>query len=348
MPQTSREIVTRCLKFENPERMPRIMSCQPWAEIRYPEVVKRINALYPPDYISPSCVYQPSTRTSGEPYVVGTFVDEWGCVFENLQAGIIGEVKSPQIVDIIDWRACKPPYEILPADYASARDIVNRFCAETDKFTLAGCCPRPWERMQFLHGTAASMMDVMTPDEGLNDLLRVIHEFYMKELEFWATTDVDCFYFMDDWGSQRQLLIPPRVWRELFKPLYKDYCDLARANGKFTLMHSDGCIAEIYEDLIEIGVNAVNSQLFTMDMADLASRAKGKITFHGEIDRQHILPSENPQIVRDAVQEVAKHFYDPAGGIVIQFEFGPSANPNNPEIIFNEWEKIEENIKCRK
>ena len=28
-------------------------------------------------------------------------------------------------------------------------------------------------------------------EDGVHDLLRLIHEFYMKELEFWITTDVD-------------------------------------------------------------------------------------------------------------------------------------------------------------
>ncbi len=297
---------------------------------------------FPGDIVSAPGQCRPSPRTNGNAYAVGEYTDEWGCVFRNLQAGVIGEVKEPLLADLRDWQSVKPPYEILPdaADFR-ARDAVNRSCAETDRFVLAGCYPRPWERYQFIRGTENSMYDVMTPEEGGGALLRRIHDFYMKEFEFWVTTDVDGIFFMDDWGSQTQLLIPPAVWRELFKPLYRDYCDMAHAKGKFVFMHSDGFISEIYEDLIEIGVNAMNSQLFVMDMADLAKRAKGRITFWGEIDRQHVLPAADPEVGREAVRRVARHLYDPSGGIIAQFEFGPGANPATALAVLEEWERVQ-------
>ena len=342
MPQTSRELVTRCLKFEYPERIPRDLWLLPWAAERYPETVAEINRNFPSDFVTTEYFYPPSPRVQGDPHKIGTYTDEWGCVFINYQNGVIGEVKNPMITDINDWKSVKPPYEQLPQNIEPARKIINAYYASTDKFVIANCCPRPWERYQFLRGTENAMIDVMMPEEGGADLLRAIHEFYLKELEFWAPMDVDALRFMDDWGAQNQLLIPPRVWRELFKPLYKDYCDLAHANGKFAFMHSDGHISEIFEDLIEVGVDAINSQLFCMDFEEIEKKAKGKISFWGEIDRQHVLPSPNPQDGRDAVRKVAQHFYDPRGGIIAQFEFGAGANPETALAIFDEWEKVEQ------
>lgn len=339
--QTSREIVSRCLRFENPDRIPRDLWVLPWAEIHHPEAVEELKKNYPSDLITTQYFYPPSKRVKGDPYKKGEFIDEWGCVFNNLQDGIIGEVETPTIQDISDWQSVTPPYEQLPTDTKEPYDIINSFYANTDKFVLSNCCPRPWERYQFLRGTENAMIDIMMPDEGGRTLLNAIHQFYLKEIEFWLKTDVDAISFMDDWGAQNQLLIPPKIWRELFKPLYKDYCDLAKSHNKFVFMHSDGHISEIYEDLIEVGVDAVNSQLFCMDIEDLARRAKGKITFWGEIDRQHILPSPNPQDGRDAVRKVAEHLYDPKGGIIAQFEFGAGTNPETALAIFDEWSRVE-------
>lgn len=340
MPQTPREIVARCLKFEYPERIPRDLWLLPWASERYPDTVAEINQRFPNDLVTSQYFYSPSPKVKGDPYKIGTYIDEWGCVFVNYQSGVIGEVKEPMIKDISDWKKAEPPYEQLPKNENEAKNAIRKFYESTDKFVLANCCPRPWERYQFLRGSENAMIDIMMPEEGGADLLRLIHEFYVKELEFWVKTDVDAISFMDDWGSQNQLLIPPRIWKELFKPLYKDYCDLAHANGKFAFMHSDGHILEIYEDLIEVGVDAINSQLFCMDFDALEKKAKGKITFWGEIDRQHILPSANPQNGRDAVQKVAQHLFDPAGGIIAQFEFGAGANPETALAVFEEWEKV--------
>ncbi len=339
---TSREIVKRCLDFENPQRIPRDMWVLPWASIYMPDGVSKLQSKYPGDFITAEGFYKPSLLEKGDCYAVGLYTDEWGVVWKNLQAGIVGEIKEPVLENLEDLSRVIPPYDILPDDHDTFRKAVNEFCAGTDKFVLAGCLPRPWERYQFLRGSENSMMDIMTPGEGSFDVLKILHNFFMKEVELWASTNVDGIWFMDDWGSQNQLLIPPGIWRDLFKPMYKDYCTLAHKNGKHALMHSDGCITEIYEDLIEIGVDAVNSQLFCMDMADLEKRAKGRITFWGEIDRQHVLPDPDPEAGRKAVRKVAEHFYNPSGGIIAQFELGAGANPETALAVFDEWERIQE------
>lgn len=341
MAQTSREIVKRCLKFEYPERMPREIWALPWAEERFPAELKRLRERYPADFACAGDVGGPAARQKGTAYMLGDFTDEWGCVFTNIQKGVHGEIRNPQVKDLANWRTVRPPYATLPQDERAAREKISREYAATDKFFFANCCPRPWERYQFLRGSENSMLDMMDYGPEVKGLLRLIHEFYLKELEFHITTEVDAIGFMDDWGSQRQLLIPPAVWRAVFKPLYKTYCDLAHAHGKFVFMHSDGHIAEIYDDLLEIGVDAVNSQLFCMDMPALAAKAKGRLTFWGEIDRQHVMSAADPQVGRDAVRQVARHFYDPRGGIIAQFELGPGSNPEVAFAIFDEWEQVE-------
>jgi hypothetical protein len=311
--------------------------------MHFPREMGSLIHTYPNDLIEcPSqIVYRPSRLARGDRYASGESNDEWGCVFLNVQDGIIGEVKDPLIKDITDWKYAQPPYEILPDDFEAGRDIVNAFCGNTDLFVYGGCHPRPWERLQFMRGTANAMMDILMPEDGAGDLLKLIHDFHLKELEFWVKTDVDAITFMDDWGAQSSLLILPSLWRDLFKPLYSDYCDLAHAHGKFAFMHSDGCISEIFEDLVDIGVDAVNSQLFTMDMGELAQKVKGKITFWGEIDRQHVLTSVDADVVRGGVRRVAKHLYAPMGGLIAQFECGPGIFPANAKIVYDEWARIE-------
>lgn len=343
MSQTSREIVKKCLTFDHPERLPYEMWLLPWAAERYPDTVSEINRRWESDFAGTEYFYKPSARVKGDPYRKGSFTDEWGCVFRNIENGIIGEVEKPLITDISDWNKIEPPYEQLPKtnkELSEFFEITQRSCANTDKFVKANICPRPWERYQFIRGSQNALMDVLMPDMGFQDLLKKIHDFYMTEIELWIKTDVDGISFMDDWGSQNQLLIPPEMWREYFKPIYKEYCDAVRSEGKFVFMHSDGFIQDIYPDLIEIGVDAVNSQLFCMDMDHLAETAKGKITFWGEIDRQWILPDKDPQKARDAVKKVVEKLYSPAGGMIAQFEFGIGANPDSAIAVFEEWQKL--------
>lgn len=46
--------------------------------------------------------------------------------------------------------------------------------------------------------------------------------------------------------------------------MYKDYIDIAKKNGKKIFMHSDGYIIDIIPDLIELGLDALNCQIFCM------------------------------------------------------------------------------------
>lgn len=143
---------------------------------------------------------------------------------------------------------------------------------------------------------------------------------------------------MDDWGAQRSLLINPELWREVFKPLYRDYANIAHSHGKKLFMHSDGNILDIYPDLIEIGIDCLNSQLFCMGVENLEQYA-GQICFWGEIDRQHILPYGSLQDVEDAVKLVHKHLWK-RGGCIAQLEFGPGASPENVYKAFETWDKL--------
>jgi hypothetical protein len=340
MNTTPRELVYRCLRFQGPSRVPRDLWTLRWAEDRWRNELAALRTRFPSDFEASPVVYSPSPRTQGDPYAIGTSTDEWGCHFMNLQAGVHGEIRVPLIDSVARWREIKPPYEILPGDLSSARSRVNEVHSRSSRFMLAGCLARPWERLQFILGSANAMVAILESPDETNCLLKVIHDFYLTELEFWASTDVDALMLMDDWGSQTSLLIQPDLWRRLFKPLYRDYCDLAHSHGKFAFMHSDGCIASIYPDLVEIGVNAVNSQLFCMNLKTLAQTAKGKITFWGEIDRQHVMTATDPQVGREAVREVVRHLYDPKGGVIAQFEMGPGSNPEVATAIYEEWEFV--------
>ena len=333
---TSREIVQRAITFRRPDRVPRDLWVLPIAHATHPGAADAIIRDFPTDFASPEYNRPAAPGVKGDWYQQGESVDEWGCTFVSIQAGLVGEVKHPLVATWSDLNKVRPPRELL----GKGMENVNRSHAASGKFMSACCCPRPWERMQFIRGSANLYMDVMDQPREFFTLRDMVHEHFVEELELWAKTEVDGLMFMDDWGTQHALQIPPPLWRQLFKPLYKDYCSIARSHGKPIFMHSDGHIFDIYEDLIEIGVTAVNSQLFCMDIEEIGRRFKGRITFWGEIDRQHILPAGDVELARKAVRRVAKALHDTAGGVIAQCEFGAGARPENVRAVYEEWNKV--------
>lgn len=330
----SRERVIRTLEFEIPDRAPRDLWALPGIRMFREDELNGMLERFPPDLASPKVRYGRGERERGTLGELGSYVDAWGCVWHVAEPGVVGEVKKPPLADWAALAQFEPPYEILEdADLSQ----VNRSCAETDRFVLAGTTVRPFERMQFLRGSEALYLDLGYGPAELSTLRDIVHEFSIRELEMWVTTDVDGISFMDDWGTQHHLLISPEQWRSFFKPLYKDYCDLIHSAGKFVFFHSDGHIAAIYPDLIEIGVDAVNSQLFCMDIEVLGRRFKGQITFWGELDRQHILPFGTPEEIRAAVRRVRAALDNGRGGVFAQCEWGNDVSAENVAAVFEAW-----------
>ena len=93
----------------------------------------------------------------------------------------------------------------------------------------------------------------------------------------------------------------------------------------------------IYEHLIEIGVDAVNSQLFTMPIEQIGERFKGKITFWGELDRQHLLPFGSPQDIHQGIQRVKDALWDDRGGVIGQCELNMGYSLENIRAFYEAW-----------
>jgi hypothetical protein len=335
---TSRERVIRTLEFKRPERVPRQLWKLPGIDMFRKSEVDAILEKYPEDIIIPEVFYGKGEREKGIRYLrKQPATDAWGCEWHAGEDGVAGVVRNPPIKAMAEIDRLQAPFEILKkADFSKANELHEK----TDKFILAWTTVRPFERMQFLVGTENLLMELATPSKQIFRLRDIVHEFFLKELEMWVDTDVDGIMFMDDWGSQENLIISPALWRDLFKPLYKEYCDLIHRKNKYVFFHSDGNIEAIYPDLIELGINAINSQLFCMDIEALGRKHKGKITFWGEIDRQYVLPFGTKEDVTRAVIRVKNALWKPEGGIIAQCEFGLVDPCENIEAVFEVWETI--------
>ncbi len=330
---TGQERVKAAITFSKPDRIPRDLWALPYISLFRKRELEEVLSKYPPDIARPEL-----TPGAGEDTQMlmkpGTYMDAWGSVWQVGEPGIIGEVKQPALGDWKRLASFHPPWDqIRNKDFSH----VNRLCERSDKFMLSAVCARPFERLQFLRGTENLFMDLAYDTREVRKLIEIVHNYYVKDVTAWAMSNVDAVFLMDDWGTNRSLLIAPEMWRAIFKPLYKDYCDIIHNAGKFVFFHSDGNIEAIYGDLIEVGVNAINSQLFCMDIDGLARKYKGRVTFWGEIDRQHVMPFGTRADVREAVHRVRRALDDGMGGVIAQCEWGKDNSLENVEMVFKTW-----------
>ena len=116
-------------------------------------------------------------------------------------------------------------------------------------------------------------------------------------------------------------MISPKMYRELLKPIHADFISFIkeRTNAK-VLFHSDGDVATLVDDFIEIGVdilNPIQTSAGTMsDLPNLKKRYGKNIAFCGGIDSHRILPFGTVEEVRDEVRHVMQ-ILGPGGGCMI-------------------------------
>ena len=339
---TSRDLVKKALRFDCPSRIPRHLWLLPAAVQRYPEYIKVLENEFPSDIVYPPMKEWILPWGKGDPYKKGVYIDAWGSEWLNIQDGIIGEVKKMAVADWVDLETLKVPYSVVGQD----NENIQAFVKTTDKFVIGGLFSLS-TRMEALRGSENLYMDLAFDIDHVKQLRDIVHNFNLKYIEALLETDIDALMWGDDWGSQTSLLINPNTWREVFKPCYAEYAKIIHNAGKFVFMHSDGYIMEIYQDLIEIGIDAINSQIFCMPIEEIGKKHAGKITFWGEIDRQNMLVSASEANIRRAVRHVWDNLSSNGGGVIAQLEFGLEAKPENVLAAFDEWQRVTNGLRER-
>jgi len=149
-------------------------------------------------------------------------------------------------------------------------------------------------------------------------------ESYMRDLEkyFEATEGtLDVIQFNDDLGTQQNLLISPKMYRELLKPYHKRMFGYVREKhpGTKVFFHSCGAIFDILPDLIDCGaqiINPVQISAAGMDPQRLKREYGRDVVFWGGgVDTQKILSFAPPETVRAQVRQMLDIFA-PGGGYV--------------------------------
>lgn len=121
----------------------------------------------------------------------------------------------------------------------------------------------------------------------------------------------------DDLGFKSSLLTNPSTVREHIFPQYKRVIDLVHGSGLPFLLHSCGCIFEVMDDLIDLGIDAKHSNEDTIAPFDRwIDDYGGRIGLLGGFDMDFLCTKNEAQIY-DAVLEQGRRFRASAQGYAL-------------------------------
>lgn len=156
-----------------------------------------------------------------------------------------------------------------------------------------------FERAWSLRGFENFMVDLVENEAFAEELLDHIAEWFLQSVDLMATAPVDAIFLTDDHAAQRGLLMGCDRWRRLFKPRWKRIFDHIHHYGLYTILHMCGDTSEVVPDLIEAGLDCMEScQPECMDIYSLKGLYGKDIRFWGGLGAQHILPFGTAEEVR--------------------------------------------------
>ncbi len=195
-----------------------------------------------------------------------------------------------------------------PAQLAVARTL-EQLQNAGDVYRASGFwCPFFHDLMNFF-GMENYFIKMHTHPDVVHAATRHIIDFYMEANRLFfaqAGGEIDGFFFGNDFGSQRDLLISPSAFNEFIAPYFAELTAQGHAHGYQVILHSCGAVSKVIPDLIAMGVEALHplqARATGMSAEDLAQYRR-QVTFIGGIDTQDLLVNGTPEMVRADVQRV--------------------------------------------
>lgn len=173
-----------------------------------------------------------------------------------------------------------------------------------------------FERHWSLRGMTNALMDYYIDPDNVHRLFRALTDFYMVLIErAHNEAGVDGIFTSDDLGTQTGPFFSPDIFREFYKPYYKEIIDKAHSLGMHFWLHTCGNVEKFIPDWIEIGLDVLHPiQKHTMDEAMIAREYGKDICIWAGLDVQQVIPWGTPEEVRQEIRHLIDTFYRPDEG----------------------------------
>lgn len=300
---TSRERVLAALAYQKPDRTP----CDFWAEPpawrrllaqaghqdrdRFLDDlgvdIRHLDAPHPPELELAGGVLQ---NYWGERYQF--LPTPWGPLREDVR-GALAEARSLDELVAFPW----------PSPDCLDRSRLREQCQRNETRALLYGFGDVWQRPALVRGWEEFFVDLAERPDWVHFLCRKFTDFYLEDytraMEITGGR-IDLFLLLSDVGSQRGPLISQGMFEQFVAPYLKEMIDHIHRLGARVVYHSCGSIASFIPALIRLGVDVldpIQPCAPGMQPEALHEAFGGRLTFHGGIDMQHLLPNGTPEQV---------------------------------------------------
>lgn len=157
-----------------------------------------------------------------------------------------------------------------------------------------------FESHWYLRGMENALTDFLLYPDEVHRLYQAMTDYFVGVIERAKREhNADGIFCSDDIGTQTGPFFSLKIFREFFKPYYKQMIDKAHELGMHFWLHTCGNIELFMEDFIEIGLDVIHPiQKYTMDEKQIVAKYGGRICFLVGFDVQQVIPYGTVEEVR--------------------------------------------------
>jgi len=176
-----------------------------------------------------------------------------------------------------------------------------------------------FERLWSIRGMENALCDFYENGEEVHRLFRALTDFYKAIVKRGKNElGLDAIRTGDDIGMQTGPFFSLEIFREFFKPYYKELIDYTHSLGMHFWLHACGNIKPFIPELIEIGLDVLHPiQKYTMDEREIASKFGNDICIWAGMDVQRTIPFGTPDDVRKEVRFLFDTYFRKEGRLII-------------------------------
>lgn len=241
-----------------------------------------------------------------------TSVDRWGTtiLFPADAPGPMPDTSEEKKVlhDITRWREFVYAPDIEANCSEGWEDTLAKADALRGEKLIAGFMGTGmFEQCHFLMGFEDTLSNLYEHPDEMHELIDYICDYRMRYVKLLIDKlHPDVIFSHDDWGTKDALFMKPEMWREFYKEPYRKFYGYIRSRGVIAIHHGDAYLADIIEDMAEIGIQCWQGVLPENNIPALQEHLQGRMILMGgigaAIDRADASEAEIRAYVRAALE----------------------------------------------
>lgn len=333
-PVNSRDRVLTTLEHEEPDRvpltdhiyMPRSLEGilgKPGVRIDTPKEYIKVHQVLGLDLIAAFPASFPLTQVEEN-----EFVDVWGIKWRAAEFGglwyVDGTLKTPEDVDKL---VTPDPYET--SLYKPAAEIV-RLAGED--FAIGAVVEGQFTRSWLPTGFQTYVKMLYTHPNSIRKLVDKATYFFTEQGKCFIDLGIDVIWVPDDLATVDGPFLPPSAFHKYIFPHMKKMVSTFKRRGAKVLLHTDGQIMPLIDDIVWMGLDGVHpiERKAGMSLETMKEKYGDELIFIGNVNSKTVLQHGPLNMIKKQVLECLR-IAAPGGGYILASDHSihegiPSAN----------------------